>query len=83
MRLQINRSTNAECFYVVRSTRKDGKNSNEVVESLGNLEAVKARAGDMDPYVWAKQYARDLTQQEKEQRRTMLIPFSQSSHRRT
>ena len=79
MRLQINRSTNAECFYVVRSTRKDGKNSNEVVESLGNLEAVKARAGDMDPYKWAEQYARDLTQQEKEQRRTMLIPFSQSS----
>lgn len=35
-------------------------------EGNGNLEEVKRKAGTMDPYLWAKQYASKLTQEDKE-----------------
>ena len=44
MRLQITKSANAECFYVVKSVYKDKKRTNKVIEKLGNLEEVKQRA---------------------------------------
>ena len=75
MRVQITRSKNAECFYIVKSVRVHGKNSNKVVEQLGNLVAVKKRAGDMDPYEWAKEYAKELTRLEKEQSREITVKF--------
>ena len=52
MRLQITRSANAECFYIVESFRKNGKNTSRVVEKLGNLDQVRIKAGDQDPYEW-------------------------------
>lgn len=66
MRLQITKSKNAECFYVVKSIYENKKHSNVVVEKLGNLEAVKQKAGDMDPYEWAKAYVAELNRKEKE-----------------
>ncbi len=73
MRLQITKSKNAECFYIVKSVRKHGKNTNEVVEKLGNLEEVKKRAGDQDPYEWAREYAKELTKQDKEMSREITV----------
>lgn len=73
MRLQITKSKNAECFYIVKSVRKNGRNTNEVVEKLGNLEEVKERAGDQDPYEWAKEYAKKLTQRDKEQSKEITV----------
>ena len=79
MRLQITKSANAECFYVVKSVRINGKNSNKVVESLGNLDAVKAKAGNEDPHEWAKKYVESLNEQEKNMCRTVMVPFSESA----
>ena len=79
MRLQITRSKNAECFYIVQSVRVNGKNTNRVVERLGNLEEVKLKAGGRDPYAWAKNYAAALTLQEEDYRREVQIQFSQAS----
>ena len=66
MRLQITKSTNAECFYVVKSVYENKKRTNVVVEKLGNLNDVKLRAGDQDPYEWAKVYVEELNRIEKE-----------------
>ena len=73
MRLQITKSKNAECFYIVKSVRKAGKNTNEVVEKLGNLDEVKKRAGDQDPYEWAREYAKKLTEKDKEKSREITV----------
>lgn len=78
MRINITKSANAECFYVVKSYRIKGKNSTKVVEKLGNLDQVKKRANGMDPYVWAKEYAAKLTREEEEASRQVMVPFSQS-----
>lgn len=73
MRLQITRSKNAECFYVVKSFYENGVSSNKVVERLGNLEAVKEKAGNADPYEWAKAYVAELNRKEKEGREPVVI----------
>ena len=78
MRVQITRSANAECFYIVKSIRKNGRNTNKVVERLGNIDEVRVKAGGKDPYLWAEEYAKRLTEEEKEQTRQILVPFSQS-----
>ena len=66
MRLQITKSKNAECFYVVKSIYENKKSSNIVVEKLGNLDAVKQKAGKQDPYEWAKAYVDELNKKEKD-----------------
>ncbi len=78
MRLHITESANAKCFYIIKSIRKDGKNTSQIVEKLGNLDQVRIKAGDQDPYEWAKAYADRLTREEKEQSRTVLIPLNQA-----
>ena len=79
MRLHISKSANAECFYIVESIRKNGKNTSRVVERLGNLNEVRIKAGDQDPYEWAKEYAKRLTQEEKDHSRQIIHRFSQSA----
>ena len=60
MRLQTVKSKNAESFYVVKSVYDKGKRSNVVIEKLGTIAEVKAKAGDKDPHEWAKEYVDKL-----------------------
>ena len=78
MRIKITKTKNAENFYVIESTYINKKHSSKIVERLGNLEDVKRKAGKMDPYLWAKQYASKLTQEDKENKRTIIKSYSQS-----
>lgn len=73
MRLQITKSANAECFYVVKSIYEHKKRTNKVIEKLGNLEEVKAKAGTKDPYLWAKEYVQELNRLEKEGQEPVVI----------
>ena len=79
MRLHITKSAHSENFYVIRSVRKDGKNTSQVVEKLGNLNQVRLRAGDQDPYEWARAYTQQLSENEDNQKRTLLVPFNQAT----
>ena len=78
MRIKITKTKNAENFYVIESTYINKKHSSKIIEKLGNLEEVKRKAGNMDPYLWAKQYASKLTQEDKENKRTIIKSYSQS-----
>ena len=75
MRIQITRSKNAECFYVIKSIYENGIHTTKVVEKLGNLEQVKAKAGSEDPYEWAKRYAAELTEQDKKEHHEIVLRF--------
>lgn len=65
MRLQISRSRNAESLYVIRSIYKNGKRSTVVYEKLGTIQEVRKKAGEKDPYEWAKEYIQELNKKEK------------------
>ena len=49
-----------------------------MVEKLGNLDQVRIKAGDQDPYEWAEAYAAKLTKEKKEGTRLVLIPLNQA-----
>lgn len=78
MRIKITKTKNAENFYVIKSTYFNKKHSSKIVEKLGNLNDVILKAGGMDPYVWANEYAKNLTLQEKEGNRKIIKSYSQN-----
>ena len=78
MRLSISKSKNATSFYIIKSTYIDKKHSTKIVEKLGTLEEVKAKAGNKDPYEWANEYAKELTIKEKKGTRTIIKSYSQN-----
>ena len=78
MRIKITKSKNSENFYVIKSTYTNKKHSTKIVEKLGNLEEVKIKAGNIDPYLWAKEYANKLTLEEKEGTRKVMKAYSQN-----
>ncbi len=78
MRIKITKTKNAENFYVIKSTYINKKHSTKIVEKLGNLDEVKRKAGNKDPYVWANEYAKELTTKEKEGTRTIMKSYFQN-----
>ena len=78
MRLKIAKSKSSTLFYIIESTYINKKHSTRTVEKLGTLEEVKIKANGEDPYIWAKNYAEQLTIQDKENKREIIKYFSQS-----
>jgi len=78
LKVSISKSKNTTIFYISKSIWRDGKSTTKTVEKLGTLEEVQVRAGDMDPYEWAKQYAAELTRKEKEGKKEIILKYSTS-----
>lgn len=78
MRLKISESKNSKSLYVIRSTYENGKHSSKVVERLGTYDELKKTHDD--PIAWAKEYIRKLNEQEKEEKREVIVRFKQSKH---
>lgn len=78
MRLKVSKSKNAASLYVIKSTYINKVHSTQVVEKLGSEKELRDKLNGADPYVWAKEYINKLNEEEKEQKRKVLIPYSQS-----
>lgn len=76
MRLKISPSKNAKSFYVIRSVRRAGVNSSEIVEKLGTEKYIKETYGVDDAEAWARTYVKKLNEEEKKKNHKVLIPFS-------
>lgn len=76
MKLTISKSKNSVHFYASKSVIVNGKSTTKTVEKIGTLEEVKEKCGDMDPYEWARQYVKNLTDKEKENQEGASIWFS-------
>lgn len=78
MRVKITKSNSTTLFYIIESTYINKKHSSRTVEKLGTLEEVLIKANGEDPYVWAKNYAKRLTEQEKINSREVVKYFSKN-----
>jgi len=76
MRVQVSKSKNSKSLYITKAVRIDGKSTSKVVEKLGTIEEVAQKAQGQDPYEWAKERAKLLTEQEREQKRDVLVKFA-------
>lgn len=78
MRLAISKSKNSTSLYVIKSTYENGVHSSKVVEKLGTVKNLEKKLNGQDPIEWAKKYVEELNKKEKEQKRDVLIKYSQS-----
>lgn len=62
-----------------KSVRVNGKSTIKTIERLGSIDEIKARCGNVDPILWAKNYACELTEKEKEDRNDVIIKYSHST----
>jgi len=76
MRLNIVKSKNAQQFYVIKSYRENGKNTSKIVEKLGTLEELSKI--HEDPIAWAKEYINQLNMQEAEDKKEIVLKYSNS-----
>ena len=72
MRVTKNKTQNGLSFYIIRSV--DG-GSTEVVEKLGTEKEIMEKYHCKDAEAWARERARKLTENEKESREKILVPF--------
>jgi len=78
MRLKVSRSKNSASLYVTKTVYVDKKERTITVEKLGTEAELREKLNGADPYEWAKEYIRQLNENEKEQTQKILVPFEQS-----
>uniref|UniRef100_A0A7C4XU36 IS1634 family transposase n=1 Tax=candidate division WWE3 bacterium TaxID=2053526 RepID=A0A7C4XU36_UNCKA len=78
MRLGISKSQNSTSLYVIKSTYENKKHSTRIVEKLGTYEELLKKLNGQDPIEWAKKYIEELNKKEKEEKRDVLVKYSQS-----
>lgn len=75
MRIKVSRSKNSESYFVIKDIVVDGKRTTKVVEALGNRQSLLEKHPDIDPYEWAKAYAKKLTLEEKEANKKIIAKY--------
>lgn len=78
MKLVISKSKNAASLYVTKSIYVNGVHTSKVVEKLGTYAELEEKLEGKDPIIWAKEYIKELNRKEKEEKRDVLVKFSQS-----
>ena len=76
MRLKYTKSKNSAHYCIIQDININGKRTTKVYENLGNYESFCRRAGDKDPFEWAKEYIESLNQSHKESQLPVLIEKS-------
>lgn len=75
MRLTTNKTKNGISYYIIRSVRRDGKRSSEVVERLGTEREIMEKYHCTDANKWAKAHLDELNQAEAEKQHKVLVPL--------
>ena len=79
MRLKHNETSKGNCYYVIRSVYKNGKNTSEIYEKLGYPEEIKEKYKCKDPLQWMDDYVARLNEKEElEKKVKILVPFCQT-----
>ena len=79
MRLLVSKSKNAASLYVQESFRDEkGVSSTRIVEKLGTEKELREKLSGRDPYEWAKEYIDELNRMDKEEKRKIIVEYSQS-----
>lgn len=65
MFISVTKSKNVSLYYLSKNIYKDGKRTSAIVEKFGTIDDLKKRANGMDPILWAKEYAKQKTFEEK------------------
>lgn len=76
MTLTKSQSKNSTSLYVTKSVRENGKKFSKVIEKLGTVAELEKKLDGRDPIEWAEEYVKELTRQEKEGSREIIVKYS-------
>lgn len=76
MRLKVSRSKNSASFYVTKTVYEGLKEKTVTVEKLGTEKELREKLNGQDPYLWAKEYVKDLNLKEAESKREVITRYS-------
>lgn len=78
MRVTISKSKNYEFIYIIKDIYSNGSRTSKTYEKLGKIDDLcKEKNMSRDELIiWAKQYAKELTQKEKDDNHDTIIAFS-------
>lgn len=65
MRINKTKSKNKEHYSIIQDVNVNGKRTTKVYENIGNMDALKLRAGNEEPLEWLKKYVNELNNQYK------------------
>lgn len=69
-------SDNSNSYYVIKDIYRNKKRTTKVVEALGNDEDILKKHPGVDPLTWARAYARELTEKEKQAQHQVVAKYS-------
>lgn len=75
MRIKISKSKNSISYSVIKDVYRNGKRTTKVVKALGNHEEILERYPGVDPKEWAKDYAEQLTLEEKDKNKKISVQY--------
>src|SRR5690625_3995360 len=75
LRIKRRVSKNSTSYSVIKEVYRNGKKTSKIVETLGNDQEILAKHPGVDPYTWAREYAKKLTLQEKEKNEPVIAKF--------
>lgn len=73
MRLKTTKTNVTTWFYIIKDYTINKKRTTKIIESLGNIEQVKQKAGDKDYMEWINEYINNLNKLDKEENRTISL----------
>jgi transposase len=76
MKLSITESKNSKSLYVTKSIYVDGKRTSRVVKKLGTYKELYEKLDGKDPIVWAREHIKQLTIEEKEMNKKVIVQYS-------
>jgi transposase len=76
MTISTSKSKNSTTYYVKQTLYNKGKITSKVVERLGSYAELEKRFGEQDTLTKAKDYVEELTNQDKENRRDIMVKYS-------
>lgn len=75
MRIKVSRSKNSESYFVIKDIYKNNKRTTKVVEALGNRQKILEEHPGVDPLEWAKNYAKQLKEEEKQKNAKIIAKY--------
>lgn len=78
MRINISKTKNHEFIYIIKDIYNNKSRTTKIYKKLGKLDELCAQKNMSREQVisWAKDYAKELTKQEKDENKDTIIPFS-------
>jgi len=76
VRVKRSVSKNSVSYSIIKDVYRNGKKTTKVVEALGNDKEIQERHPGVDPFTWAKEYAKKLTEEENKKNKDIIAKFS-------